>query len=268
MISFSVNEGMIACIIIYVATILIIISAVLELEKPGVLYACLGGTLSLKCNTSADTLRWIVDSPQLPMVFSRGVTKLGTADMTTPISTTLTTLYISRSLNESSSLPLMSTMSTNNATADLNGTVITCTAEIAGQSLTNASLLIILAGNNSGNIISGLFMSNFMHIIYNDDAVTPSVNVSEDFQMNFVAVSLEWVANNGVSYIVHVTPERAVNYTGKSSAQLILSYNIEYNVSVVASLCGTSQAVYSTINYSKLQRFIRQPICEFIKINK
>ena len=73
--------------------------------------------------------------------------------------------------------------------------------------------------------------------------------------MNFVAVSLEWVANNGVSYVVYVAPERAINYTGKSSAQLLLSYNIKYNVSVVASLCGTSQAVHSIINYSKLQTF-------------
>ncbi len=93
-------------------------------------------------------------------------------------------------------------------------------------------------------------------IVYNDDAVTPSVNVSEDFQMNFVAVTLEWIANNGVSYVVNITPEIAINYMGKSSARLILSYNTEYNVSVVASLCGTSEAVHSTINYSKLQRFI------------
>jgi hypothetical protein len=107
-------------------------------------------------------------------------------------------------------------------------------------------------------------MYNNIFIIYNDDAVIPSVNVSEDFQMNFVAVTLEWVANNGVSHVVYVTPERAINYTGKSSAQLSLSYNIEYNVSVVASLCGTAQAVSSVINYSKLQRFIRQLICEYI----
>ena len=128
------------------------------LETSGVLYVCLGGTLSVKCSTSADTLRWTVDGLQPPMVLRRGVTKRGTADMATPIMTTLTTLYVSRSLNENSSLPLMSTMSTNNATADLNETEITCSAETAGQSLTNASLLIILARNNSGNINSELFV--------------------------------------------------------------------------------------------------------------
>ena len=94
------------------------------------------------------------------------------------------------------------------------------------------------------------------YIIYDYDIVTPSVNISEDYQMNLVAVTLEWVANNGVSYVVYVAPERAINYTGTSSAQLLLSYNIKYNVSVVASLCGTSQVVHRALNYSKLQRFI------------
>ena len=73
--------------------------------------------------------------------------------------------------------------------------------------------------------------------------------------MNFVSVTLEWIAKNGVSYSVSVNPEIAINYTGKRSAQLSVLYNIKYNVSVVASLCGTSQAVYSTtINYGKLQK--------------
>ena len=71
----------------------------------------------------------------------------------------LTTLYISRSVNESLSLSLMSTMSTLNTTADLNGTVITCSSETFGQSLANASLLLILARNNSGNVSCLLFMA-------------------------------------------------------------------------------------------------------------
>ena len=85
--------------------------------------------------------------------------------------------------------------------------------------------------------------------------------------MNFVAVTLEWLASNGVYYAVYVAPERAINYTGKSSAQLLLSYNIKYNVSVVATLCGTSQAVHCIINYSKLQTFIMRATVLIIIIN-
>jgi hypothetical protein len=43
--------------------------------------------------------------------------------------------------------------------------VITCSAETAGQSLINASLLIILARNNSGNINSGLIEFYVRHVL-------------------------------------------------------------------------------------------------------
>ena len=131
--------------------------AILELENSGVLYVCLRGQLNVTCSTSTDTLRWNIAIPQYP-IFRRGLSKIGTADMTTPIPTNLTMLYVSRSLNDSSSLdlPLSSTIFTYNATADLNGTLITCSAEIAGESQANDSLQIILARNNSGNISSRL----------------------------------------------------------------------------------------------------------------
>ena len=89
-----------------------------------------------------------------------------------------------------------------------------------------------------------------INMIY--DVVTPSVSISEYFQINFVVITLEWTAENGVSYFVSVNPETAINYTGKSSTQLVLLYNIKYNVSVVASLCGTNQASHNAINYGKL----------------
>ena len=120
------------------------------------LYVCLRGQLNVTCSTSADTLQWTVVSPQYPLVFSRGVAKHGTAEMATSIPTNLTTLHVLRFLNEGLSLPLISTIFTDNATADLNGTIITCSAEIGEQSLANDSLQIILARNNSGNINSGL----------------------------------------------------------------------------------------------------------------
>ena len=61
-----------------------------------------------------------------------------------------------------------------------------------------------------------------------------------------------WTLKNGVSYSVSVDPEvEVINYSGKSSAQLILSYNTNYNVSVVASLCGKSSTTFTVINYGK-----------------
>ena len=98
-------------------------------------------------------------------------------------------------------------------------------------------------------------------IVIFQNLVTPSVNISEHFQMNFVSVTLEWTTKNGISYSVSVNPETAISYTGERSAQLGVLYNTKYNVSVVASLCGIDQAVYSiTTNYGKLQKMY-QAIC-------
>jgi hypothetical protein len=59
-----------------------------------------------------------------------------------------------------------------------------------------------------------------------------------------------------VSYSVSVDPEVAVNYTGirRDGAQLIVSYNTKYNVSVVASLCGMiSTTNFAIIYHGKLK---------------
>ena len=62
--------------------------------------------------------------------------------------TNLTTLNITRSLDNSSHLPLISTISTNNVTTDLNGTVITCsgTSLMTGLLASENVEVIILTG--------------------------------------------------------------------------------------------------------------------------
>ena len=77
------------------------------------------------------------------------------------------------------------------------------------------------------------------------------MNISERFVTNSVTLCLEWSTKNGVSYNVSVDPTRFVNYTGKDSAQLTVSYNIMYNVSVVASLCGKNSATFSVQKYGE-----------------
>ena len=128
----------------------------LDLEQSGVLYACQGGPMTAKCSTNANLLRWNVtllhnDSVLDQRTFIRTLSRMGTAMAASPISTALTTLNISRSLNESSPLPLISMISTDNTSTDLNGTVITCSAV---GTLINARLVIFLFGNNIGSINS------------------------------------------------------------------------------------------------------------------
>ena len=82
--------------------------------------------------------------------------------------------------------------------------------------------------------------------------VSPNVNISEEFEADGVRVTLEWTHTNGVSYAIRVDPEVNVSYSWRQSAQLVVPYNTKYNISVVASLCGNSRAVFIIINYGKL----------------
>lgn len=128
---------------------------ILELEHSGVWYVCQGGAMMVTCSTSADVLRWNVTVPlsQTQRVFERRLPHFSAIQIVTPIMTALTTLNVSKLLNNSWPLPLVSTISTNNATADLNGTTMTCSAasRMNREFLASASAEILLVGN-SGNI--------------------------------------------------------------------------------------------------------------------
>jgi hypothetical protein len=78
------------------------------------------------------------------------------------------------------------------------------------------------------------------------------VNISRQLEADHVRVALEWTHKNGVSYSISVDPEVNVGYTRRESAQLVVPYNSEYNISVIASLCGRSRTVFTIINYGKL----------------
>ena len=43
-----------------------------------------------------------------------------------------------------------------------------------------------------------------------------------------------------------------INYTGRTNAELVVMYDNKYNVSVVASLCGTNKTTFIVINQSEL----------------
>ena len=89
-------------------------------------------------------------------------------------------------------------------------------------------------------------------VIFITNTVTPNVNISQSFEANGVTVALEWDAKNGVSYIVSVQPEVLVDYTRTNSAQLSLPYGKQYNISVIASLCGRNRTTSSVCRYGKL----------------
>ena len=84
-----------------------------------------------------------------------------------------------------------------------------------------------------------------------------SLNVSLVNQLltnNNVTVTLQWFQEAGIVYHVNVLPENLMSHTefvshDTTTINLTLSYNIQYNVSIVSSLCGVTTT--KVLNYGK-----------------
>ena len=84
---------------------------------------------------------------------------------------------------------------------------------------------------------------------------------SEQFSSRHVTVVLDWMqATESIvySYNIHVVPEVEVMFSGSTMAQLTLSYNTRYNVSVVATHLCRLASVFSSIElyYRKLSKYL------------
>ena len=73
----------------------------------------------------------------------------------------------------------------------------------------------------------------------------PVIITSEEYKADNIAVIVEWTQIGGVSYNVSVIPMVLVTVMRSTSVRLILSYNIEYNVSLEAF--GICQNVAASI---------------------
>ena len=76
---------------------------------------------------------------------------------------------------------------------------------------------------------------------------------------NDVTVTLQWPQKAGAVYSVDVLPEMshtvltvALNYNS-NTINLTISYDIQYNVSIVSSLCGITTT--KVLNYGKLNYY-------------
>ena len=81
-----------------------------------------------------------------------------------------------------------------------------------------------------------------------------SLNVTMVNQLlrNSVIVTLQWPREAGAVYHVSVSPE--ISHTELTNAMTVMinltvSYNIQYNVSIVSSLCGVTTT--KVLNYGK-----------------
>ena len=71
------------------------------------------------------------------------------------------------------------------------------------------------------------------------------------YETDNILVMLNWTPEDGVSYNVTTIPQVAIVYNASTSVQLTLHYNTQYNVSILASLCGERKVVYYDLNFGE-----------------
>ena len=76
--------------------------------------------------------------------------------------------------------------------------------------------------------------------------------VSVEFENETVVVTLVWAVENGAFSGLSIVPQvDQIMNLGPSSRQLVISYNISYNVSVMTILCDQNSSQSIELHYSE-----------------
>ena len=77
---------------------------------------------------------------------------------------------------------------------------------------------------------------------------------SEEYSADNIIVTVEWIQQVGAVYnSSSILPQAPLMFNGSSSVQLVLQYNTEYNLSVMAIIapCGVNATGFVTLNYGE-----------------
>ena len=76
--------------------------------------------------------------------------------------------------------------------------------------------------------------------------------LEQHYEPDNVTVTVEWTQQMGAMYDVKISPLVPIIITGNTSRQLMVLYNTEYNLSVVAiTHCGNATDLI-TLNYGEM----------------
>ena len=96
-----------------------------------------------------------------------------------------------------------------------------------------------------------------MRTITGADQLQPPESIAThviNYEADNVLVTLEWAPVDGVSYNFSVIPPAAVDFNASIIVQLMLRYNTQYTISILASLCGQSLTVNHDLNFGEFMQ--------------
>ena len=210
---------------------------------------CPGGQVLLTCERNGSVFHWTVSSPPLDTPREIIVTSQGIL-LSPEFRIGFTEFVINVTLKSDS--PLISQLLISNVTTEINGSAIYCSEDgnennapltvinIKYKGKTYPSIIIILDDN-----YYGCFIISIDEFLRSMDRSLNVTMVNQLLSNDDVTVTLQWPREPGAVYNVSVSPK--VSLTELASMRhyifainLTISYNIQYNVSIVSSLCGVT----------------------------
>ena len=220
----------------------------------GMVSVCPGGHLLLTCDRiSGSILYWDVSVPRMPSATIQRIV-LSQGDLASP---EFKIGFTEFNIIHTSDNPLISQLLINNVTTEINGSNIYCSED--GDE-TNAPLTVI---NVKYKGIILIMDNGLLKIIFHNTldefwgSVDHSLNVTMVNQLlrsDDVTVTLQWPREPGAVYHINILPEPPHNELNSMMynifmISLTISYDIQYNISIVSSLCGVTTT--KVLNYGK-----------------
>ena len=131
------------------------------LTPAGELSVCPGTQLSFRCNTNLTYLEWNVTVFQLGTPHSRTLLVFSTSFFTFPLFVNGHSFRVTRD-SASGALPIISTLTVEDATVDLNGTTIHCTEERSPPTTEALSSTLVASIHINTPNLSMLHYNNFV----------------------------------------------------------------------------------------------------------
>ena len=219
-----------------------------------------GDPLNLTCTASVEFISWsftVVNEQGRDEEITIFSTSRAPSNQSMPIVVNSTTFTLIRN-SAQIVLPLISTSSIDSVSIGLNGTVVNCSDP--GNSTTSASTTIkIIDTSNSewANHHNYLdYFASFKHTLVIDNYTLTLRNISE-YSADNITVTVEWTQQVYTTYDVTVVPLVPIVFTGNTSCQLTVPYNMEYNLTVKATVpCRSNATAFIRLNYSKISMWL------------
>ena len=195
------------------------------ISPSGDVLVCRGANyLELTCTVTTETLlQWsllLVNNEGISRIYTRHITSIDMSQQMSQLTVNSSVFHFSRTSLQGD-LPLTSSLITNSISLGLEGTVINCTE--VGITMNSSSIVIHIVQQNPGS---------------------PPVTIRNNpvrFSRHHVSVILDWIPEFNVSYSISAAPLAQiimVTSNTEAEARIIVSYNVLYNVSIVATQCG------------------------------